>query len=66
MKNICYPTKEGGLGIRRIKDISKAFIHKLWWKFRIKNTLWSQFIHAKYCKDKHPLDISLSVSSSKA
>lgn len=28
MKKMCYPTEEGGLGLRSIKDIAKAFAIK--------------------------------------
>lgn len=31
-----------------------AFAVKLWFKFRDNKSLWSAFMHAKYCRDKFP------------
>ncbi|XP_060216473.1 uncharacterized protein LOC132643957 [Lycium barbarum] len=54
--NLCYPTKEGGLGFRRIIDISESFAYKRWWRFRSVKTLWSDFLLAKYCKRVGPVE----------
>ncbi|KAL0446436.1 UNVERIFIED_CONTAM: hypothetical protein Slati_1771500 [Sesamum latifolium] len=37
--NICFPIDEGGLGVRNLRDVIKAFSHKLWWRFRLNNSL---------------------------
>ncbi|CAH9141051.1 unnamed protein product, partial [Cuscuta epithymum] len=31
---LCLPTNEGGLGIRTLSSLEKAFSIKLWWKWR--------------------------------
>ncbi|KAL2237383.1 UNVERIFIED_CONTAM: hypothetical protein Sindi_0930000 [Sesamum indicum] len=52
--SVCYPTEEGGFGIRKLDDVVEAFQHKLWWRFRIQLALWSHFLLDKYCKGTHP------------
>ncbi|WMV30576.1 hypothetical protein MTR67_023961 [Solanum verrucosum] len=52
--DVCLPKKEGGLGFRSMFDISKAMYAKLWWRFRIQNTLWANFMWNKYCKKHIP------------
>ncbi|KAL0294569.1 UNVERIFIED_CONTAM: hypothetical protein Sradi_6879600 [Sesamum radiatum] len=52
--NICYPTEEGGLGIRNLRDMVTAFSYKLWWRVRLNNSLWSQFTISKYCQGFSP------------
>ena len=47
---LSYPKNEGGIGIRMLDDICKAFQYKHWWEFRTKKSLWSQFLRAKYCQ----------------
>ncbi|KAK4383741.1 hypothetical protein Sango_2748000 [Sesamum angolense] len=37
--NACFPTDEGGLGIRNLRDVVSAFSYKLWWSLRINNSL---------------------------
>ncbi|KAK4731320.1 hypothetical protein R3W88_024308 [Solanum pinnatisectum] len=44
------PKEERGLGFRSLIDVSKALFAKLWWDFRTKNTLWSNYMWNKYCK----------------
>ncbi|KAL0281699.1 UNVERIFIED_CONTAM: putative ribonuclease H protein [Sesamum radiatum] len=52
--NVCYPTEEGGLGIRNLRDMVTAFSYKLWWRVRLNNSLWSQFTISKYCQGFSP------------
>ncbi|KAK6773729.1 hypothetical protein RDI58_028967 [Solanum bulbocastanum] len=61
--NICLPREEGGLDIRSLFDISKALFAKLWWNFRINNTLWSNFMWTKYCKTHRPQMVEWSGGS---
>ncbi|XP_042016203.1 uncharacterized protein LOC121764212 [Salvia splendens] len=61
-EQICLPTVEGGLGLRRKEDVLKAFNAKLWWRFREQNSLWATHMYAKYCSRKSPL---ASVGSSR-
>ncbi|XP_060183329.1 uncharacterized protein LOC132613329 [Lycium barbarum] len=47
---LCFPTKEGVLGFRIIRDISESFAYKRLWRFRAIRSLWSEFLNAKYCR----------------
>lgn len=50
-----YPLEEGGIGVRQISDVCKAFQLKQWWTFRAKKTLWGDFLRAKYCQRANPV-----------
>ncbi|CAH9084422.1 unnamed protein product [Cuscuta epithymum] len=45
---LCFPTMEGGLGIRSLTDLEKAFTLKLWWKWKTGDSLWVQIMRTKY------------------
>ncbi|KAG5618378.1 hypothetical protein H5410_018202 [Solanum commersonii] len=55
--NLCVPEKEGGLGIRLMTDISMALFCKLWWNFRTKPSLWSDYMRNKYCRNIHDNEV---------
>ncbi|KAK4390353.1 hypothetical protein Sango_2098600 [Sesamum angolense] len=44
----------GGLGIRSLADYVRPFSMKLWWRFRGKSSLWSKYLHGRYCRNLHP------------
>lgn len=44
---LCRP-KEGGIGLRRIKDISNAYGIKLLWRVCTSNSLWSEWMNKNY------------------
>ncbi|WMV11057.1 hypothetical protein MTR67_004442 [Solanum verrucosum] len=54
-RDLCYPTHEGGVGIKSIQSFCDAFSAKNWWNFRTENSLIKQFLEAKYCKRMHPV-----------
>ncbi|EOY06960.1 Uncharacterized protein TCM_021522 [Theobroma cacao] len=54
---IALPIAEGGLDIRNLEDVFKAFSMKLWWRFRTTNSLWMQFMRAKYCGGQLPTHV---------
>ncbi|EOY17513.1 Uncharacterized protein TCM_036737 [Theobroma cacao] len=54
---IALPIAEGGLDIRNVEDVCEAFSMKLWWRFRTTNSLWTQFMRAKYCGGQLPTDV---------
>lgn len=55
-EDMCYPRKEGRLGLRSLHDMSKALFAKLWWRFRVStSSLWSTYIGNKYCKKFYPV-----------
>ncbi|KAL0412995.1 UNVERIFIED_CONTAM: hypothetical protein Sradi_1501200 [Sesamum radiatum] len=53
-EKVCFPVAEGGLGIRGMADYVRAFSMKLWWRFRLRSSLWSEFLHGRYCRNLHP------------
>ncbi|KAK4706459.1 hypothetical protein R3W88_033984 [Solanum pinnatisectum] len=38
-KNLSFPVEEGGIGVRNLIDVCRAFQYKQWWVFRSKQTL---------------------------
>ncbi|KAL0314279.1 UNVERIFIED_CONTAM: hypothetical protein Sangu_2272300 [Sesamum angustifolium] len=50
----CFSVAEGGLGVRSLADYVRAFSMKLWWRFRGKSSLWSEYLHDRYCRNLHP------------
>lgn len=42
---VCCPYDEGGLGLRRVFDVSKVFILKLIWRLETQvSSLWSAWV----------------------
>ncbi|XP_073133538.1 uncharacterized protein [Henckelia pumila] len=56
-EKICLPISEGGLGIRRLKDMVTSFSIKLWVRFRTVESLWSRFLLLKYCRTALPAEV---------
>ncbi|XP_019261368.1 PREDICTED: uncharacterized protein LOC109239280 [Nicotiana attenuata] len=54
-QKLCHTKEEGGIGLRSIEDVCRAMEYKQWWLFRTKETLWGDFLMAKYCKRSHPI-----------
>ncbi|XP_059284799.1 uncharacterized protein LOC132038092 [Lycium ferocissimum] len=54
-EKMCLPTSEGGIGVRSMIDITDTFSAKMWWQFRTKKSLWTDYLKAKYCKRVRPL-----------
>lgn len=54
-RTLCRPKVEGGLGLRRMQDMNKAFTMKLAWGILNNNSsLWVEFLKAKYAKKLRP------------
>ncbi|WMV41574.1 hypothetical protein MTR67_034959 [Solanum verrucosum] len=51
-----FPKPRAAFG-RKLEDTYKAFTSKQWWKFRTSNSLWVNFLKAKYCINDHPTTI---------
>ncbi|XP_015084239.1 uncharacterized protein LOC107027648 [Solanum pennellii] len=54
-KNLSYPYEEGGIGMRNLQDVCKTVQFKQWWILRTKQTLWGDFLRAKYCQRSNPV-----------
>ncbi|KAK4392731.1 putative ribonuclease H protein [Sesamum angolense] len=51
---VYFPVAEGGLGVHSLADYVRAFYMKLWWRFRGKSSLWSEYLHGRYYQNLHP------------
>ncbi|XP_026439725.1 uncharacterized protein LOC113338544 [Papaver somniferum] len=49
-ENLCCSRREGGLGLRRLIDVNKAMLMKLWISIRDSDKTWARFLRAKYFK----------------
>ncbi|KAL0342602.1 UNVERIFIED_CONTAM: hypothetical protein Scaly_1922800 [Sesamum calycinum] len=49
----CFLVAESRLGVRSLADYVRAFSMKLWWRFRGKSSLWSEYLHGRYCRNLH-------------
>ena len=59
------PKSEGGLGIRRSEDVSKALITKLGWRVLPDNdNIWARIMKGKYVKNNNFFNISKNVRDS--
>lgn len=54
LDHICHPIEEGGLGVRKFKEMVLAFGMKLSWRFRAQDSLWAHFMLRKYCHQTAP------------
>ncbi|XP_060183608.1 uncharacterized protein LOC132613554 [Lycium barbarum] len=54
-ESMCLPYEEGWVGCRCLRDMSKAFMAKQWWNLRTKESLWKDYIMAKYCCRSNPV-----------
>ncbi|KAK6791450.1 hypothetical protein RDI58_010531 [Solanum bulbocastanum] len=65
-KNLSFPCEEGGIGVKLMKDVCQAFQFKQWWVFRTKQTLWGEFLKAKYCQRSNPISKKWDTGDSQA
>ncbi|KAK1281668.1 putative ribonuclease H protein [Acorus calamus] len=49
---VCSPKEEGGLGIRRIKDVNLACQAKLTWRAMTSDSCWAKFMDFRYLHQK--------------
>ncbi|KAL0434551.1 UNVERIFIED_CONTAM: hypothetical protein Slati_2789400 [Sesamum latifolium] len=54
---ISFLTSEGGLGVRKLSDVTSASSYKLWWHFCADNSLLSSFLKSKYCRTPCPSQV---------
>lgn len=52
-QTICKPKEGGGLGFRRARDMNKALLAKLCWRFLMEqDKLWVRLMGSKYPMDQ--------------
>jgi len=60
-QDICKPKSEGGVELRRIKDMNQASCIRLVWRLCTQHTLWSQWMKAQYMKEIHISNVTTSL-----
>ncbi|KAH0729968.1 hypothetical protein KY289_001156 [Solanum tuberosum] len=63
-ETLSLPCDEGGIGVRQLEDVCTSLQYKQWWIFRTKNSLWGQFLKAKYCQKANPVAKNLDTGQS--
>ena len=53
--DVCHPKHEGWLGIRPLRDVTKALKVEWLWRFDKENTLWKNMVKVKYDDDRFRL-----------
>jgi hypothetical protein len=53
-KSLCLPVAEGGIGVRALVDVKKAFHLKLCWLLSTSDSMWAEFMRCKYRIHKSP------------
>lgn len=53
--SLCLPVAEGGIGVRSISDVKKAFHLKLCWLLCTSDSVWADFMRCKYGVSKSPI-----------
>ncbi|XP_026410979.1 uncharacterized protein LOC113306234 [Papaver somniferum] len=48
--DLCLSKREGGLGIKKLNDVNRAMLMKLWISIRDSNKIWARFLRSKYFK----------------
>ncbi|XP_020249670.1 uncharacterized protein LOC109827119 [Asparagus officinalis] len=62
--DVCLPKKEGGLGLRKIDDLSQAAALKLIWRLLTSNTLWASWMQGRYIKGNNFWDTTSNLLDS--
>jgi ribonuclease HI len=57
---VCKPVREGGLGIRKIRSMNKAFLAKQGWRVFHENKEWSTIWKHKYLLNSDSLSDFIS------
>ena len=61
---MCKPKREGGLGLRKVQDITNAAGIKLVWGLFTSNSLWARWMYQKYVKDTPISELTCSLLDS--
>ena len=51
--DMCCPKEEGGMGIRKLKDVNLAAGIRLVWRLCTSDSLWAQWMKAHHLQYKH-------------
>nr|XP_043630018.1 uncharacterized protein LOC122601315 [Erigeron canadensis] len=63
-KDCCLPKNEGGLGIRRIRDVNKALMTShIWSVINKRKSLWVKWIYSNKLNDRNFWDVPLRAGS---
>lgn len=59
---VCSPTKEGGLGLRSLRDINSAAVLKLCWDLTQSNNQWACLLRGRVLRNNKPIPYHVSSS----
>ncbi|XP_042475236.1 uncharacterized protein LOC122057231 [Macadamia integrifolia] len=62
-EEICRPKEEGGLGIRRLRDVNCAVLSKLVWQMKHEGSAFSSFLRARFVNEGGDLKKGYRASS---
>ncbi|XP_026444502.1 uncharacterized protein LOC113344808 [Papaver somniferum] len=62
-EDLCRSRRKGGLGLKKLNDVNRAMLMKLWVSIRDSNKTWARFLKAKYFKSakaaiRGPVEVS--------
>uniref|UniRef100_A0A6N2MII3 Reverse transcriptase zinc-binding domain-containing protein n=1 Tax=Salix viminalis TaxID=40686 RepID=A0A6N2MII3_SALVM len=64
-EHLCYPLKEGGLGVKRLQDWNKAALLKLIWRiYTKKDSGWSGWVHSVLLKGRNFWEVKVPAKAS--
>ncbi|XP_026443850.1 uncharacterized protein LOC113344004 [Papaver somniferum] len=49
-EDLCCSRREGGVGLKKLVDVNRVMLTKLWISIRDSNKIWARFLRAKYFK----------------
>ncbi|XP_042514269.1 uncharacterized protein LOC122088953 [Macadamia integrifolia] len=62
-EEVCRPKEEGGLGIRRLRDVNCAVLSKLVWQMKHEGSAFSSFLRARFVNEGGDLKKGYKASS---
>lgn len=55
---LCKPVEGGGIGVKDIQEVQKAFFIEFAWRLLLVDNLWTKFFLAKYVQNRHICSIN--------
>lgn len=49
---VCKAKKEGGSGVKNVREMNISMLMKWWWRLETEEWLWQDIVKAKYVKGR--------------